>query len=425
MPARLVGEKQIKMEKHDLKKTIDQWIHDDRFILWSLLPSENKEDTRIDEYLALYPEEKENLEKARQIVRSLKLSSMEISADDRKALGKRIATNWEKRRQPGQHRLLWRYAAACLLAIGSLLTSFYLMNEKRNAASAPNFPHADLHVEASQTEVELHVAEKKIQVADKAVIRVTRQGRVEVAASDIQTETTAVSAGNKASTAMNVLSVPKGRRSSLILSDGTKIWVNSGSMLQFPEVFERDKRMIYVEGEIYLEVAKDKNRPFFVKTNRMEVEVLGTSFGVTAYKDEMRQAVVLKEGRVAVEAYEAGRHAIQPNDLFRLENGRTSVCQVDTYDYLSWIDGILQFHEKSLGEVLRRLSRYYRVEFAYPPEIEQLKCSGKLVLFENIEQVLQTLEQTLSLSFEQKAGGIEVKRNTTNNLKKEMPMGKE
>lgn len=196
-----------------------------------------------------------------------------------------------------------------------------------------------------------------------------------------------------------MLSVPNGRRSSLILSDGTKVWINSGTVLQFPETFEKEKRVLYVNGEIYIEVAKHPQWPFYVKTNQMEVQVLGTSFGITAYDDEIFQTVVLKEGSVFVKNNQGNGQTIQPNQCLMVEKEEMTVKDVDVYDYISWIDGVLQFHEKSLQKVLNSLSRYYRVRFDCPMEIGQIKCSGNLVLFDDIDQVLQTLQRTLSISF--------------------------
>ena len=88
--------------------------------------------------------------------------------------------------------------------------------------------------------------------------------------------------------------VPKGRRAShLVLEDGSKVWVNSGSTFRFPTTFEKNKREVYVDGEIYIEIAKDAERPFFVKTSEMSVRALGTRFNVMAYHDELAQSVVL------------------------------------------------------------------------------------------------------------------------------------
>ena len=409
----------FKMNKKQHIKTVDQLIHDDFFILWCLFPTEESEQVWIDDYLTLYPEEKENIEKARQMVRSLKLNNRKLSPIEKESLKENIINDLRKFRKPKRMRLTWQYAAACILIICTLGSLFLITKEnlfqERDILSLVD----DVQLDVNQTEVELYLAQEIMKVSDNATILVYQQGKIKVTDKDFNnleaTERKCIGEAKEKGNHMNVLSVPKGRHSSLILPDGTKVWVNSGTVLQFPEIFEKEKRMIYVEGEVYLEVTKDASCPFYVKTNQMEIRVLGTSFGIVAYKDENFQSVVLKEGSVAVEGYKSGKQIIKPNDLLVLENGQMSVSQVNVYDYISWIDGILQFREKNLGEVLRSISRYYRVQFSYPPDIEQVKCSGKLVLFDNMDQVLQTLQKTLSVSFHRKGNLIEV--NSINNKK--------
>ncbi len=409
----------FKMNKKQHIKTVDQLIHDDFFILWCLFPTEESEQVWIDDYLTLYPEEKENIDKARQMVRSLKLNNRKLSPIEKESLKENIINDLRKFRKPKRMRLTWQYAAACILIICTLGSLFLITKEnlfqERDILSLVD----DVQLDVNQTEVELYLAQEKMKVSDNATILVDQQGKIKVTDKDFNnleaTERKCIGEAKEKGNHMNVLSVPKGRHSSLILPDGTKVWVNSGTVLQFPEIFEKEKRMIYVEGEVYLEVTKDASCPFYVKTNQMEIRVLGTSFGIVAYKDENFQSVVLKEGSVAVEGYKSGKQIIKPNDLLVLENGQMSVSQVNVYDYISWIDGILQFREKNLGEVLRSISRYYRVQFSYPPDIEQVKCSGKLVLFDNMDQVLQTLQKTLSVSFHRKGNLIEV--NSINNKK--------
>lgn len=402
------------MDKIQHKLNIDQLIHDDSFILWSLLPADDLEQTWIRDYLILYPEEKENIERAREMVRSLKFNNQRLSTTEKESLKRTIKNDLIKRQKSKKIRLIWQYAAACILCI-SILGSLYLINQESTLRNNENPFLTDVELEADQTEVELHLPQEKIQVADNATISVNHQGKIKVEEEEeiknieLTGKEGNADENNTKENRLNVLSVPEGRRSSLILPDGTKVWVNSGTILQFPEVFDKNKRVIFLEGEAYLEVAKDASRPFYVKTNQMEVKVLGTSFCVMAYKDENYQSVVLKEGSVSVEGYNAGKQIIKPNDQLILENGQISVNQVNIYDYISWIDGVLQFHEKNLDEVLRSLSRYYRVRFSYSTDIESLKCSGKLVLFDNLDQVFQTLRKSLSISFHQDGDVIEVK----------------
>lgn len=405
----------LRMDKIQHKLNIDQLIQDDSFILWSLLPADDLEQTWIRDYLILYPEEKENIERARDKVRSLKFNRQRLSSIEKDSLKQTIKKDLIKRQKSKKIRLIWQYAAACILCI-SILGSLYLMNEESTLRNDENPFLTNIDLDSGQTEVELHLPQEKIQVADNATISINHQGNVNVEDKKIKNIELIDKEGNRKAdknntkeTRLNVLSVPEGRRSSLILPDGTKVLVNSGTILQFPEVFDKDKRVIFLEGEAYMEVAKDASRPFYVKTNQMEVKVLGTSFCVIAYKDENYQSVVLKEGSVSVEGYNAGKQIIKPNDQLILENGQMSVNQVNIYDHISWIDGILQFQEKDLGEVLRSLSRYYRVRFSYSADIESLKCTGKLVLFDNIDQVFQTLQKSLSISFRYEGEIIEVK----------------
>lgn len=283
------------MNKKQHIKTVDQLIHDDSFILWCLFPTEESEQVWIDDYLTLYPEEKENIEKARQMVRSLKLNNRKLSPIEKESLKENIINDLRKFRKPKRMRLTWQYAAACILIICTLGSLFLITKEnlfqERDVLSLVD----DVQLDVNQTEVELHLAQEKMKVSDNATILVDQQGKIKVTDKDFNnleaTERKCIGEAKEKGNHMNVLSVPKGRHSSLILPDGTKVWVNSGTVLQFPEIFEKEKRMIYVEGEVYLEVTKDASCPFYVKTNQMEIRVLGTSFGIVAYKDENFQSV--------------------------------------------------------------------------------------------------------------------------------------
>ena len=240
------------MNKIQHIKTVDQLIHDDSFILWCLFPTEELEQVWIDDYLTLYPEEKENIEKARQMVRSLKLNNRKLSPIEKESLKENIINDLRKFRKPKRMRLTWQYAAACILIICTLGSLFLITKEnlfqERDVLSLVD----DVQLDVNQTEVELHLAQEKMKVSDNATILVDQQGKIKVTDKDFNnleaTERKCIGEAKEKGNHMNVLSVPKGRHSSLILPDGTKVWVNSGTVLQFPEIFEKEKRMIYVEG---------------------------------------------------------------------------------------------------------------------------------------------------------------------------------
>lgn len=203
--------------------------------------------------------------------------------------------------------------------------------------------------------------------------------------------------------AFNQLIIPRGKRSMLTLSDGSKVWINSGSRLIYPVKFKKDKREIYVDGEIYIEVTKDASRPFYVRTRDMNVRVLGTKFNVTAYESEKSQQVVLVEGRVQVASDSHGNAVLHPNQLYYSHAGETYIKRVDVSAYISWVDGIFCFDGEDLGTVFNRLSTYYAVNVKYDAKIRKLKGSGKIDLNDNFENVLRGLAFVIPISYQYNA----------------------
>lgn len=202
----------------------------------------------------------------------------------------------------------------------------------------------------------------------------------------------------EASDKKNKLIVPCGHRTFLTLEDGTKVWVNSGTTLEFPVAFASDKRDIYVDGEIYIEVAKEPQRPFYVHAGNMDVKVLGTRFNVSAYSEDASSSIVLVEGLVEVSAdNERRKKVLTPDNMLTLTPTSMDITPVDTYDYISWKDGLLQFRSQPLENVLTRLSRYYNVEIECEEDLRPMRCTGKLVLFDSVMTVVETISRTIPL----------------------------
>ncbi|MDR2361408.1 MAG: FecR domain-containing protein [Prevotellaceae bacterium] len=200
-------------------------------------------------------------------------------------------------------------------------------------------------------------------------------------------------------TQQNKLIVPKGRRSSIILADNTHVWLNSGTTLIFPSSFERHRREIYVDGEIYIEVEKDATRPFIVKSSALNIEVLGTKFNVSAYSSDVEQTVVLVEGSVEIAAG-LRRTRLFPNQRFSTDNkGGYEVDEVTVTDYTSWRHGWIQTNTTSLEELARRLSRYYDKEIICDTRVAHLKCYGKLVLFDDLDKALHTVSKNMNIEY--------------------------
>lgn len=201
---------------------------------------------------------------------------------------------------------------------------------------------------------------------------------------------------------LDKLIVPAGKRSFLTLSDGTRLWVNSSTKVIYPRLFKGDKREIYVDGEVYLEVTRNPDMPFYVKTGQMSVRVLGTSFNVCAYPEDDRQQVVLAEGRVEVRAQAHPAAVLTPDELYEYDRqtDETSVKDVEASDYTSWKNGYYQFAGQQLSVLFKRLSRYYAVSIACDEKAGALSCSGKLDLKDRVDDVLENLSQAAPIKVE-------------------------
>lgn len=197
----------------------------------------------------------------------------------------------------------------------------------------------------------------------------------------------------------NTVLVPYGKRTFLKLSDGTKVWVNSGSKMIFPAVFKGKKREVFLEGEAIFEVAHNKKMPFLVKSKNQEIEVLGTVFNVSHYSEDSLMQTVLKSGSIRITYQEdpGKSFLIKPGTLssFDRNSKKVGTEKVNPDDYFSWRNGFLTLNKSSLGEIASRLSRYYNQDIQIQsPELRKLSFSGRLDLSEDLHQVLQTIKKT-------------------------------
>lgn len=203
----------------------------------------------------------------------------------------------------------------------------------------------------------------------------------------------------------NQLIVPKGKRSTLIFEDGSKIWVNAGTRIVYPVVFANSEREIFVDGEIFLDVSYDTDRPFIVKSKDFNVEVLGTSFNFMAYESDNTHHVVLVSGTVNIKSnHDDTKAMLSPNEMFLLENNTTHIQKVNVNEYISWKTGMYQYQSERLDVIMKRLSRYYGEEITCKPEVAHLKCSGKLDLKDDLNIVLKGISQTAPVKYQVKDG---------------------
>ena len=166
---------------------------------------------------------------------------------------------------------------------------------------------------------------------------------------------------------MQSISVPVAQRLSLVLADGTTVWLNSATTLRFPGDFRGDTRQVEVDGEAYFKVAKDAKRPFTVVTDHGDVVATGTEFNVNAYDSEA--SVTLSDGKVDVVDSE-NMVSLLPGEHLVIKDGRRIITKnVDLNKYCSWRNGILIFEDEPIHNICRRLQQIYNVEFEIDPSL--------------------------------------------------------
>ena len=210
------------------------------------------------------------------------------------------------------------------------------------------------------------------------------------------------------SSVMHELGVPRGKRVDLVLADGTKVWLNSESVLKYPTYFDGDERIVLLEGEAFFEVAKNHSKPFIVKTSNLNVRVLGTEFNLSTYKTEENIELTLEEGSVAL--YKKDRifnpqKAVlvkpkQQASFHKLENKNVKLTACNPKIYSSWRFGKLQFRHESFKELTRKLERWFDVTIINENEdIDDIAFSGDFDN-EDIAQVMETLKRNTGVEYE-------------------------
>lgn len=168
--------------------------------------------------------------------------------------------------------------------------------------------------------------------------------------------------------ALNILEVPYGKHSHIVLSDGSSIWVNAGSKLSYPTVFPADKREVTLEGEAYFDISHNVARPFIVRTKKVNIRVLGTSFGINTFGRVTQ--TVLETGKVRLET-DQKNISLKPGELgvFNEDEELLTKTTVDTRLYTAWKDQQIYFDNATMGEIATRLEREYNLEFVFESEM--------------------------------------------------------
>ena len=212
----------------------------------------------------------------------------------------------------------------------------------------------------------------------------------------------------------NTLVTPIGGEYPLVLSDGTKVFLNAETELKYPVVFVGDKRIVDLKGEAYFEVAKDAKKPFIVRVNGAEITVLGTSFNVNTYGDDGHVYTTLVNGKVQVVSGKNGQEEVLApgmQGIVNMETGELTVREVDVDLYVSWREGRFVFRAMTLDLIMRQLQRWYDFDVFYQnPELKDYEFWGVIRRDMDLKEVLSVMEATTNVDFKVKGKVITVIR---------------
>lgn len=210
-----------------------------------------------------------------------------------------------------------------------------------------------------------------------------------------------VTAGSEASTIKyNTLITPLGGQYSIVLPDGSKVWLNAGSSLRFPTSFGVSERRVELKGEAYFEIAKNESIPFKVIANDMEVLVTGTHFNVMAYDNENNINTTLLEGSVhLVKGTEKAYLVPGQEAVLNKSTGTMTVSPADLEQAIAWKNGYFIFSNENIESIMRKVSRWYNVDVSYQGNLSNKDFVGTIPRNKNVSELLKMLELTGAVHF--------------------------
>lgn len=303
----------------------------------------------------------------------------------------------ERRGHSGRIRIVrWVAVVAAVWVLALGVTLWMTFGKKENVAPLPVaskiIPAGEKKATLTLADgTEVHVEEITAQVLQEKGMNIEyRNG--EIVYHKSEEKTTEV--------VYNKLEVPRGGECMIKLDDGTKVWVNAETKLKYPVAFVGDRREVVLDGEAFFDVAKNE-KPFIVKTSFGDVRVLGTAFGISAYASESESYTTLVRGKVSVEREGGEPVVILPGEqVVTSKDGKMIKQQVDVEEFVGWKDGIYVFKEKSLGEIMKTLERWYNISVDFQEKsLVDLPFTGNLKRYDDINVFFDALTRTGDMKY--------------------------
>lgn len=385
-----------------LSYSLEELLEDEAFVAWVL---HNKNADAWNELIEKNPDFKFQEQKARKLLASFRANNEVLDEESVLLLWQKIK-DFEALHQQKSRRIRTRrtfsWAASVLLAFALGIFVYYMSDRDET------YKFSALETPQSEEEARLVLSDGGLipLQGDNSTVSLSNDNKL-VINNDSIVELSEESSEDEL-VHMNEVIIPFGKKSELLLADGTKVWINAGSRLAFPSQFTKKEREVYLEGEAYFEVAKNEAQPFIVKAGEVNVKVMGTHFDVSAYKDDNHIETILLEGSVAVsnsKSFGFGNNEVllKPNQRAsynKQENNVKVSNEPNADEYIAWTEGWFQFSRESLNSVFTKLERYYNVKIITPEQFPSTELiTGKLDLKDSLDKVLVALGDVAKIEF--------------------------
>ena len=389
----------MQKDKYIAFNTIEEFILDDEFSSWVMRP-ERELDQFWNSFIQEYPEKEKYIRTATFIIQSLQPKEPEVSPQRLRFIFQKVKMSEKPIKKHFYLSLKYVAIAIIFLAISSLIWfSGHLSNQ---------FPIEAGNGQIRKGKVILANGITREFDTEQTIIRQLSTGKLTIN-NDTLPENSA-----QISSAMNQIIIPYGKRSDIVLADGTHIWLNSGSQLSYPVKFKADSREVYLSGEAFFKVKANPDKPFYVVTRDVKIKVFGTSFNVSSYDEDKTIETVLVEGRIS-----AGKNKmfakminIRPGErvTYDKKDESLSTDHVDARMFSSWINGYLIFENVPLKEIFKKLERLYNKKIVVETNLDEITFSGKLDLKDEIDDVIDNISFTSSVKVFRRNGLYIIKK---------------
>jgi ferric-dicitrate binding protein FerR (iron transport regulator) len=392
------------MEKYRDYTAVD-FLNDESFLRWISEPTQ-KENDFWNNFLKTHPYKKADIKEATLVFKLFYSRENKLALNEQYDLWKKIQDEAKNSKRTIFLKLA-KYAAILILVFFSGAVTYYLYQDggqqyQYELAETPQTTKDEAMIvlsDGSQISLEKQMSQ----------ISYSQNGQQLIVNNDTITQKTPTEGG-----LINKIIIPYGKKSMIMLSDGSKVWLNAGSQLIYPSVFSEKTRQVMLVGEAFFDVAKNTKKPFIVRTTDISIHVLGTRFDISAYPEDKLIQTVLVEGKVNLTYSGKGilnrEYSVEmkPNQMVVVNKstGESRSQTVDVSKFVSWKDGMLEFEKVDLVRALKQVERYYNVRIQLAdPMIGSFKLSGKLDLKEEPEEVLNVIKLTVPIDWQKKSNG--------------------